>query len=378
MRIALTITELDPGGAEQCLVQLAIFLSQRGHDVQVFALGPTPERTLGDSTNRELLTELLNQHRIPWKTGNASGLASLPRTIRWLRQELRQFAPVVVQSMLFHANFVTAVANRQLNIPHFGGARVSQPSLLRRLATRWSAGRMQRLVCVSQAVARKCIEQEGIAESRISVIPNGVTGSKVDVSCPSSCLVHPSIPTEVPLLLFVGRLSQQKGILPLVQQVDRLLGKLPQYHFAILGDGPLKQSIQAAAAQAACQDRVHILGWQPHALQWIQRSNILLLPSNYEGMPNVIMEAMSCSKPVVTFNVEGIDELLPGDDLQVVSEFSLPKFFENVHRIALNPEIASKLAIRNRDQIEQNFRLEVQLSKYEQLYLNHIGRSETQ
>lgn len=381
VRIALTITELDPGGAEQCLVQLAIYLQSRGHEVRVFALGPTPSSTLGESTNRQSLTNLLSQHGIPWQTGNASGLRSLPSVVKWLRSELHRMSPDLIQSMLFHANVVTALANRKLNVPHFGGARVSQPSSWRRIMQRWATKRMIKLICVSQTVAAKCIEQEGIASSKVCVIPNGVSLQRLAVTAlagtnrSDSNDTLSSIPTEAPVLLFVGRLTPQKGILPLVQKVDQLLENLPQHHLVILGDGPEREKVQASVAQSNTGGRVHVLGWRSDAIDWIRRSQILLLPSIYEGMPNVVMEAMGCGKPVVVFAVEGIDELLPEDPQQVVTGFDLPVFIERVKDLAQDQNRCTDWGTKNLERIVQHFRIEDQLAKYEQLYQQHVSNN---
>lgn len=382
MRIALTITELDPGGAEQCLVQLAIFLQSRGHQVSVFALGPTPQSTLGSTTNRTQLTDLLDQHRIPWKAGNARGPASLPGIVRWLRNELRAVSPDVIQSMLFHANFVTALANRKLNCPHFGGARVSQPSLWRRYLQAWAAKRMVKLVCVSQVVAEKCVQQEGISRDKVCVIPNGFSPRQLQASRTAALIRNEfsdpssSIPLEAPLLVFVGRLSPQKGILPLVQRADQLLQNLPRHHLVIVGDGPERTKIQAAIAPSKSSSRIHLLGWRSDAIDWIRRSQILLLPSMYEGMPNVVLEAMGCGKPVITFSVEGIDELLPSDSWQVVQGFDLAMFVERVHSLAVDPDLCIDLGRKNFKRLEQHFQLDDQLAKYEQLYLQLVSNQQ--
>lgn len=375
MRIALTITELDPGGAEKCLVQLTIYLAERGHEVEVIALGPTPENSLGLSPNRTLLTDQLTQAGIPWKSGNAAGVLSLPSVVKWLRNELQRIQPDVVQSMLFHANVVTALANRKLAIPHVGGARVGQPSRIRRLAEKWSAKRMQKMVCVSQAVANQCARL--IPHDKLVVIPNGIPAAEFS----QSAIERPTglqqvLPKEqTPYFIFVGRLSEQKGILPLMKKVDLLLDNLPDYHMILLGDGPLRTEIQESINKSRNVTRVHLLGWRPHAIPWIANSRALLLPSRYEGMPNVVLEAMSVGRPVVVFDVEGIGELL-GEQSEQIVHGDLTQFIERVHQFANSDKIES-LGVENRKRAEALFRLEDQHAKYEQLYLDCLRSSKT-
>jgi starch synthase (maltosyl-transferring) len=237
---------------------------------------------------------------------------------------------------------------------------------------------MVKLVCVSQAVAEKCVQEEGISPSRVSVIPNGISLEQLSSLASVTDLAEldeiatRGIPTDAPLLVFVGRLSAQKGILTLVQKVDRLLEKLPEHHFLIVGDGPERSSVETAVAQSKTANRVHLLGWRANAIYWINRSQLLLLPSLYEGMPNVVLEAMGCGKPVVTFAVEGIDDLLPNEPLQVVQGREIDRFVAQVNHLASDAELCGRLGARNRQRIEQHFRLEDQVAKYEQLYLQHV------
>lgn len=375
MRIALTITELDPGGAEKCLVQLAIYLAGRGHEVEVIALGPTPNNSLGSSPNRSLLTDQLTEAGVPWKSGNAAGVLSLPRVVRWLRTELQRIQPDIVQSMLFHANVVTALANRKLAIPHFGGARVGEPSHPRRWAEHWAAGRMQKMICVSQEVANQCASS--IPREKLVVIPNGIPAAGFS----DSALQRPAelrqiLPSEqTPYFIFVGRLSEQKGILPLMKKVDLLLDEVPDHHMILLGDGPLRTEIQNALNKSRNASRVHLLGWRPQAIPWIAHSRALLLPSRYEGMPNVVLEAMSVGRPVVVFAVEGVAELL-GEHSEQIVHGDLTQYIERVHQFA-NSDKTESLGVENRKRAEALFRLEDQHAEYEQLYLDCLQSSKT-
>lgn len=375
MRIALTITELDPGGAEKCLVQLAIYLAGRGHEVEVIALGPTPNSSLGSSPNRTLLTDQLTQAGVPWKLGNAAGLLSLPRVVRWLRTELQRIQPDIVHSMLFHANVVTALANRKLAIPHIGGARVGQPSRLRRSAEAWAAGRMHKMVCVSQGVATQCAGS--IAQDKLVIIPNGIPAAEFSLSvCDRPAELRQILPNDqTPYFIFVGRLSKQKGILPLMKKVDLLLDEVPDHHMILLGDGPLRSEIQESINESRNATRVHLLGWRPQASPWIAHSRALLLPSRYEGMPNVVLEAMSVGRPVVVFAVEGVAELL-GEQSEQIVHGDLEQFIGRVHQFANSDKIAS-LGVENRKRAEALFRLEDQHAKYEQLYLDCLRSGKT-
>ena len=178
MRIALVITELDPGGAEKCLTQLACFLAEQGHVVQVFAIGPPP------IAGQDHFLRELEAHSVPVKFGIGPGrvrsMRSFPKVVRWLRAELRQFVPEVVQAMLFHGNLLAALAVDHKRVKVFGGVRVRQPERWRWWLERWSSRRMLKLVCVSEDVAQHCEKIEHIAPEKLITIPNGIDLQAVD------------------------------------------------------------------------------------------------------------------------------------------------------------------------------------------------------
>lgn len=367
MRIAITITELDPGGAEQCAVNLATFLANKGHTVKVLALGQSPRQLVGDSMDRQILSRQLEVRGIPWSSGPARGWSSLFATARWLTNELTQFEPEVIQSMLFHANVLTAWANTRLQAKHFGGARVVQPSWPRRRLQNWSCKRMEKLVCVSQSVAESCVKQEGVLRSKVEVIPNGIDLEWIDSLTGTPKELNHILPPEVPFLIFVGRLNPQKGVEQFLKHAGKLLQRLPLHHLVVLGDGPLKSSLQTVVDDSGLAARVHLVGWHPEAVRWIKRADLLVLPSKYEGMPNVVLEAMSLCKPIVTFRVEGVTELLGSSNAQVVSG-DMSVLLDRIVEITSNGNLRQQLGTQNRETIYRQFQIQTQFARYERLY----------
>lgn len=383
MRIALTITELDPGGAEHCLVQLALFLQRRGHEVAVFALGKTRQESLGDSPDRHILIRQLEMARIPTHCGGATTPLALPGIVHWLRRELSEFRPDVIQSMLFHANVVTAAANKKLSALHFGGHRVREMGWMRQGLTRWAAWRMQKLICVSQSLASDCECRLRISKNQLLVIPNGISiNSQL---APTECDLPPAdlsilwpgkLPSEllnpeVRLLLFVGRLAEQKGVMPLLGHAEQLLLDFPDLHLVLLGDGPLRAAVQKRIADMRSGSQIHLLGWQTNVLPWMRQSELILVPSLYEGMPNVVLEAMSVARPTVCFDVEGVRELLGSDSpIQVAQPGDWSGFIQSARQFVSDRQLARQIGQKNYERALSAFQLDEQLLKYEQLYFD--------
>lgn len=117
---------------------------------------------------------------------------------------------------------------------------------------------------------------------------------------------------DQPRLVCVGRLTEQKGHLLLVEAAGRLAAESLPFKLVLVGDGPLRSEIETLMAQYGLQDRVEIMGWASsrEVQQQLLASRGLVLPSFAEGLPVVIMEALALSRPVISTYVAGIPELV--------------------------------------------------------------------
>lgn len=370
MKIAFVITELLPGGAERCLVELACFLKKSGHEVRVWQLWPEPPET------KRHLTERLVDAGVSVRHGNASRAHQFPGTVIRLAKELRQFAPDVVQSFLFHGNFASALA-RPKSSRFFGGARVRQPERLRQWLQRLAAKRMEKLICVSDSVRQHCEESEGIPAEQLAVIPNGIDIDHLTQQASQPVDDKDVLNKHCRTLLFVGRLTEQKGVLPFAEQIDPLLNQLPEHQIVLIGEGDQKEQLVKRIQSCEHRDRVYVLGWKPAVAPWMLRAELIFLPASYEGMPNVILEAMGLGKPFVSFEVDGIHQLLgPHADSspQVAKTGDFADFAQRIIQIANDADRRMKLGRENQARIQEEFALENQLPKYLELY-SSVARS---
>jgi starch synthase (maltosyl-transferring) len=199
------------------------------------------------------------------------------------------------------------------------------------------------------------------------VIPNGVDVSRFDTSAP---IDWRSIgwPADSRVTLFVGRLHQQKGIELLQQQVDRLAPAESDRRLLLIGDGPLRGELGRWAANVGTR-RVQLLPWQSDIAPWMRGSQLLILPSRYEGMPNVVLEAMAAGRPVVCSRVEGIEELL-ADTLEQQS--FPPGDGDAMQKLALrflsDPSLADATGSENRSRVRRDFSIPAMVDAYHSLY----------
>lgn len=119
------------------------------------------------------------------------------------------------------------------------------------------------------------------------------------------------LPSE-PRLVCVGRLSEQKGHLMLIEAVSQLAAEGLAFKLVLVGDGPLRSKIEAMIQHLKLENHIEITGWATNAQvqQQVLAAQAMVAPSFAEGLPVVIMEALALSRPVISTYIAGIPELV--------------------------------------------------------------------
>ncbi len=321
MRILLVITELDEGGAENALVEVARGLQAAGDAVEVVALfhGETPPAERLRSSHIPVTDLRLR----PW---------SAPAAVARLRAVARRFQPNLVHSWLFHANFAARLAVPK-SVPLVCGLRVVEPRRLHIWLDRLTRRRATCAACVSNAVAEFAVERLGIPPGRVRVIGNGV-------SPPPD---PPPIREREKLRgLTVARVTPQKGLDVLLGALARLPGDL-DWHWSVAGavsDPAYATRLWRFAQAAGITERIEWLGAVPRERMaaLYAEANLFVLPSRWEGQPNALLEAMAWRLPAVATAVDGTRdleheapgcfELVPTEDVEALAA-AVTRVFED-------------------------------------------------
>ena len=363
-KLALVITELEVGGAERCLVNLARGIDQGRFQPTVYSIAPRP------SAPRDALVGLLESAHIPVRFLGFTRKWRFPAAVGQLVQAWREQPPDVVQSMLFHANVVTGLAVRRLGRcdSWCAGIRVADPSRTRQMLERSIVKQASHVVCVSQRVADYAGRRMAISVEQLAVIPNGID---VDAGPQQAAALLESlgVPPLRRSIICVSRLDPQKGVDQLLQSAADWLGALPMHDLLIVGDGSQAVRLRRMAAHLDIAARVHFCGWQPNVLEILRASDLLVLPSRWEGMPNVLLEAMACERPVVCTQAEGVMEVLgPLSVEQSVPVGDIQGFTQKVLNILKQPSLAAELGKNNRQRVATHFSLKGMVQRYEALF----------
>lgn len=301
-RIAFCITDLDVGGAERCLTELARGLNRDEWQPHVFCLAPRGE-----------LADALSAADVPVTCLNMRGWRHTHRLVS-LASHLRRFRPHILQTFLFHGNMTGRLAASAARVPIVvSGIRVAEreKSWHVRLE-RWTRRLVTHHVCVSRSVADFAIHSQKLAPESVSVIPNGVDVERFASARPIDLSAH-GIPTGARLVLAIGRLHAQKGHDVLIDAIAPIMRDQAELHLAVIGEGPERAALQQRIASHHLSPRIHLVGRETDVAPWLKSAALFVLASRWEGMPNVVLEAMAAGVPVVCTDVEGVRELLPKD-----------------------------------------------------------------
>jgi glycosyltransferase involved in cell wall biosynthesis len=371
-KIALCITDLDVGGAEQAMVALATRLDRSQFTPVVYCLGPTPENP-DASCVPPLEAAGVEVHCL-----GARGVWSLPHVVRQLGEHFARQRPDLVQAFLFHANLVSRIAARRANVRQVVcGIRVAERNSRWHLwLDRWTTRLVDRYVCVSESVAEFCRTRARLPPERVLVIPNGIDCQRYPARDPVAPILL-GVPADRRLVTFVGRLEPQKGLRWLIESAPQWLARLSDCDLVVVGRGPEQSSLQRLCDEAGIAERVHWVGWRADVPQVLAASHLLVLPSRWEGMPNAVLQAMASRLPVLATDVEGVRELLGENaEPQVVSYGDTRALVDKLVAILSHPALSAELGTRNRHRAERQFRIDRVVAAYESLWTSLIERTE--
>jgi GalNAc-alpha-(1->4)-GalNAc-alpha-(1->3)-diNAcBac-PP-undecaprenol alpha-1,4-N-acetyl-D-galactosaminyltransferase len=284
----LAISTLGAGGAERVMTVLAAALASRGHTVTLLTLADSGSDfyRVGDGVTRIALGG-----RAHSSSRLAALRANVLRVLAVRRAIARARAQVVV-SFLTDMNVVSIIACLALPAAVVVSERVDPRghrtggiwSWLRRATYPQAAA----LVVQTEAVAA-WYRESGEAPARIAVIPNPVPEGAA--AAPVAAGRH--------FLLAAGRLTHQKGFDLLMRALAALVRGGSSLELVLAGEGPDQAKLGRLAAELGLSSRVRLIGTVPDLSGWMSAAFAFVLPSRYEGFPNVLVEALACGAAVI-------------------------------------------------------------------------------
>lgn len=175
--------------------------------------------------------------------------------------------------------------------------------------------RSNAITVVSNSLRDELIKNN-ISANKITAIPNGIDVDQFSVLDKQDCRNKLGINIiKDPLLLYVGRLSEEKNVSSLLKATAKLLEKNKKIQLFLVGDGPLNSELTQLTNELNIVNNVHFVGKVDHSevSTWMGACDYFSLPSLREGCPNVILEALGSGRPVIASRVGAIPDIVTED-----------------------------------------------------------------
>ncbi|MBM9605725.1 glycosyltransferase [Desulfopila inferna] len=369
MKILQIIGSLHIGGAERVVYKLAKSLTERGHEIEILCV-----------REKGIIAEKLVEEGIPVSCadyGSGDSVFSHMKNLRSLILDSR--------CDLAHSHGTAAMVSLApfyafgrmpplVHTFHFG----NYPHLPRKymFIERLMSFYAKKLVAVSDHQRRAIIHYHKVRESKIETIWNGVENPE-----PANRLLKDkyreefSLSKENVVIGCVAVLSRQKGLTYLLAAAKNILDQYPQTCFLIVGGGPLEEDLQKEADSLGIGESVIFTGWRDDAWQILTLFDIFILPSLWEGLPVVLVEAMAAGKPVVVTNVGDNAKLMGQNERGLLIEPRDVRAIETGLKEFLdNPGRGRQLAEEARRFYLSHLTEEKMINKYDQLFGTLVRR----
>ena len=320
-------------------------LSQIGWDVHVL---------VGEATDGRLLPRA-EVHVVPMARGRSwrRDLASY----RAIRRTLDVVRPDVVVGATPKAAALTMRAARHQGVPHrvwwVWGYRHETSRHVFGRAAELDAGRTATDIVPASASLADVLRQQGFTTKLLGA--GSVAGVDLDVfqPAPARCDAVGSAP---PTAVFVGRLSQSKGLDHLADIWPRVLAGAPGTRLLLAGEPDPLDPADAALEHLTAMPGVEALGFVDEMADLLQRADVLVHPSRREGLPAAVLEAAACAVPAVAWNVTGSrDAVVDGITGKVVDYGDENAFAEAVLMLLHNATTRARMGLAARERVSRLF-----------------------
>lgn len=286
---------------------------------------------------------------------------------------LWQIKPDIVHTYLFSANSygrVAAILNKspviissERNLPEIGKDKTTYQVYIDKVLSFFSDA----IICNSKIAADVLVKVHKYDKKKIFIVHNGISIVSSNISYKEK---HEFI------IGTVCRLSPQKNLKMFLNMAKSLTYYKNNLKFMIVGDGPMKQELVDYSIKLGIGDKVNFCGEQKNIHTFLEKMNLFVLTSLYEGLSNSIMEAMLYGIPVVATDVGGNRELISdGETGFLCPPDDIDDLVKKVMYIIDNPQEAQRIGENGRNKIINEFSSNMMVKKTESIYLRLLDKN---
>ncbi len=386
--LAKRLAKHRPGGLEVWVQELSKNLLKLGHDVTAICWSP----------NKAMSSEIIDGikvYYVPALTRHEyiDQYLSMPLLIYFLRHYLSKndfdiiHGHGIISFGYLFAKKLRLVSSKPfvytlygLGWKHWASLQSRSPHLVRfqrftHIMDKECAQKADHVIAISKNTALDAIKEYKVIPNKINVIPGGVDKTNLDNHFTSGEILENMENKQV--ILFVGSLSEQKGLTYLIKAAKIVLNKFPDTVFLVIGRGK-KDPFENIVNQLGIATAFSFLGEKPHneIRKYYESADIFVLPTLYEGFGLVYTEAMAAGKPIVATKIGPIPEIIiDGKTGLLVKPKAIKDLAKAMIMLLANKDAAKKMGALGKERVKRLFTWEKTAKKTQEVYLYLLKRS---
>jgi len=268
-----------------------------------------------------------------------------------LKNIINTYSPGIVVTHSVKSHFLIWRSHISRKYPwvafHHGYTSTDRKMRVYNRLDRWSLPATDRIITVCQAFARDLSRNTGVALDDISVLHNSIRPQLPAPDTEAQAVRSRfGVADDESLILAVGRLSKEKAHIDLIAAFSGLRKSTPEVNakLIIVGDGPERGRLEAAAESFGCKESVVFAGQSSDVWPFYFAADVFVLPSHSEGSPNVLLEAMAAGIPIVATEAGGVPEMVEhNQSALLVPASDPPALGAAIDRVLTEDDLAQRL-----------------------------------
>jgi glycosyltransferase involved in cell wall biosynthesis len=244
---------------------------------------------------------------------------------------------------------------------------------------RWCLPKYDHVICVSEDLMEMARAQ-GVRDDRLTLIHNAIderTFQRRHPPAQSPLRAQMDTPPQRLVIGAVGRLSPEKAFNHLIRSIHQLLSEGHDLELWIVGEGDARGDLESLIAQLGVGERVKLLGFHADMVGLYHALDLFVLSSLREGLPNVVLEAMAMTVPVVSTRVAGVPMLIEDQVHGLLCAVGdVPALTAAVRTLVSDPTLRTRLTEAARARIEREYSFTRRMAKVKRVYDHVLGVSE--
>ncbi|RXJ55395.1 glycosyltransferase [Candidatus Marinarcus aquaticus] len=363
-KILFIVDTLAFGGAQKVLFEQMKYIKKQGYEVALFSI----KKNMYHNWFEEFLIY-----------GAINEQQSIATNIFVVLEKLKEVVPhfdVIIGFIDLFTNYLAVMSGKMHNKTTLVSSRVvlsdhlqkiDYPSVNHEMIT-YFYNQADGVIALSKNVKKDLIEKYAIDTKKIFQVYNPVNFKRVEQLSQKDCKHETFFNRRV--ILSIGRMTEQKNHLFVLELFSHIADEYEDVNLCILGDGPLRESLLKKINKLSLENRVLLPGNVENIYPYLEKSELFLFPSLYEGLGNSILEALSVGVPIVASNLEVIKELIENKKNGLLCELAQPETFIQAIKKILEDKSYAQILSNNGKISVQRF----QISKIGEEFLRVINK----